>query len=73
MKLREKMQSLLADRANYLDRMFLATPEEVSRLEALNEMLIKKVEDMQRRAAMLWKTMLTMRQMPEFDDDYEVR
>lgn len=71
--LKDKVLALLEDRACYLDRMFLATPGEVSRLEALNEMLFKKVEDMHRRAAMLWETMLTMRQMPEFDDEYEVR
>lgn len=72
-RLKEKVEILLADRASYLDRMFLATPEEVARLEALNEMLVKKVEDMRRRAAMLWETMLSMRQMTEFDDNYEVR
>lgn len=71
-KFREKIRLLLADRARYLNRMFLATPSEVTRLEAMNDMLIKKVEDMQRRTAMLWETMLTMRQMPEFDDEYEV-
>jgi len=72
-RLKEKMESLLSDRACYLDRMFLATPEEISRLESLNEMLLRKVEDMRHRAAMLWETMLAMRQMPEFDDQYEVR
>lgn len=72
-KLRAKIKELLTDRASYLDRMFLATPSEVSRLEALNDMLMKKVADMRYRAAMLWETMLTMRQMPEFDDEYEVR
>lgn len=72
-RLKEKVEILLSDRASYLDRMFLATHEEVARLEALNEMLIKKVEDMHSRAAMLWETMLSMRQMTEFDDNYEIR
>ncbi len=70
--LKDKVESLLADRASYLDRMFLATPSEIARFEAMNDMLLRKVEDMKARAAMLWQTMLTMKQMPEFDDDYEV-
>lgn len=70
--LKDKVNSLLEDRASYLNRMFLATPEEVTRLESMNEMLLKKVEDMNRRARMLWQTMLTMKQMPEFDDDFHV-
>lgn len=73
LRLKEKVGLLLADRACCLNRMFLATPQEVTRLESLNETLIKKVEDMRRRAAMLWETMLSMKQMPEFDDNYEVR
>ncbi|MCM1489773.1 MAG: hypothetical protein NC095_02960 [Muribaculum sp.] len=72
-QLHDKVECLLADRASYLDRMFRATPSEVARIEALNEMLLKKVETMKTRAAMLWQTMLTMKQMPEFDDDYDVR
>ena len=70
--LHERVQTLLTNRASYLDRMFLATPEEVARLEAMNEMLLKKVEDMKARAAMLWQTVLTMKQKPEFDDEYYV-
>lgn len=71
-KLREKMRSLLADRACYLDRMFLATSDEIARFEALNDLLIKKVEDMHRRAAMLWDTMMSMQPMLDFDDQYEI-
>lgn len=68
-----KMHTLLIERAGCLDRMFLATPEEVTRFEQLNDMLIQKDKDMRLRAAMLWETMLRMKQMPEFDDLYEVR
>lgn len=71
-RLKEKVEMLLANRASYLDNMFLATPEEIARFEALNEMLIKKVEDMHRRAAMLWETMMSMQPMLDFDDQYEI-
>ncbi len=70
--LHEKVEDLLADRAWHLNQMFLAAPEEVARFEALNEMLLKKVEDMRRRATMLWDTLLKLPRVAEFDDVYEV-
>lgn len=70
---RDKIALLLIYRSAYLDKMFLATPEEVRRLESLNNKLIKMADDMRARAAMLWDTMVAMRKMPDFDDGYEVR
>lgn len=69
---RNKIDSLLADRSAYLNRMFLATPEEVRRFEMINDKLIKMADDMRARAAMLWETMVAMKKVPEFDDEYEV-
>lgn len=69
---RDKIEFLLIDRSAYLDRMFLATPEEVKRFEDLNDKLIKMADDMRARSAMLWETMVGMKKMPEFDDEYEV-
>ena len=70
---RNKIDILLADRAAYLNRMFLATPEEVKRFEELNNKLLKMADDMRKRSAMLWETMVQMKKMTEFDDEYEVK
>lgn len=69
---RDKISLLLIRRAAYLDRMFLATPGEVSRFETLNDQLIRMADDMRARAGMLWESMLTMKKMNGFDDEYEV-
>lgn len=68
----DKMKELLEMRACYLNRMFKATPEEVKRLEDLNNLFLKKTEQMRQRSAMLYKTMKQMETMPEFDDQYEI-
>lgn len=70
--LRDRVDTLLDQRAACLDSMFLATPAEIARFEAINEMLLKKAEQMRARAAMLRDAALKMRQMPEFDDAYEI-
>lgn len=69
---RAKVELLLIDRAAYLDRMFLATPEEVKRFEELNDKLLRLADEMRKRAAMLWETMISMQKMEGFDDEYEV-
>ena len=69
---RNKIEILISDRSAYLNRMFLATPEEVKRFEELNSKLLKMAHDMRERSAMLWETMVEMKKMPEFDDEYEV-
>lgn len=69
---RNKIDSLLAYRSAYLNRMFLATPEEIKRFESLNDKLLKMADEMRKRSAMLWETMVGMKKMTEFDDEYEV-
>ena len=69
---RNKIDFLLSYRSAYLNRMFLATPEEVKRFEELNNKLLKMADDMRKRSAMLWETMVQMKKMTEFDDEYEV-
>ena len=59
-------------RAGYLNRMFRATPEEEKRLEDLNNLFLKKADEMRQRSAMLYETMKQMNTMPEFDDHYEI-
>ena len=68
----EKVKELLEMRASYLNRMFLATTEEVKRLEDLNNLFLKKAEEMRKRSAILYETMKQMKKMPEFDDLYEI-
>ena len=68
----DKIKELLEKRANYLNQMFKATPEEIKRLENLNELFIQKADEMRRRSAMLYETMKQMKTMPEFDDLYEI-
>lgn len=69
---RNRMKDLLSDRQLYLNRMFLATPGEVERFERLNQIFIKKVNDMRVRSAMLYESLRTMKRMPDFDDIYSV-
>lgn len=69
---RDKVRMLAQDRAACLDRMFLATPDEVRRFERLNELLIRKADEMRQRSAMLYDSLLGMRKMESFDDWYEV-
>lgn len=52
--------------------MFLATPEEIKRFESLNDKLLKMADEMRKRSTMLWETMVGMKMMTEFDDEYEV-
>ena len=50
----DKVKDLLEMRAGYLNRMFRATPEEVKRLEDLNNLFLKKADEMRQRSAMLY-------------------
>ena len=51
------MKDLLEMRVRYLNRMFRATPEEEKRLEDLNNLFLKKADEMRQRSAMLYETM----------------
>ena len=64
----DKVKELLEMRARYLNRMFQATPEEVKRLEILNNLFLKKADEMRQRSVLLYETLKQMKIMPEFDD-----
>lgn len=69
---REKIDYLLGERSRFLNRMFLASPEEVERFESLNSKLIKIADDIRARAANLYEAMLKMPKNADFDEIYEV-
>ena len=67
-----KVKELLSVRQSLLDEMFLATPEEINRLEHINLLLNDSTKKMFHRAASLYRTLLSSYRDEEFDDDYEV-
>lgn len=69
---RNKIDFLLIRRQAYLNNLFLATPGEIARFEALNDKLIRMADDMRTRAAMMWETLVKMKRMTDFDDEYMV-
>ena len=68
----EKIKELLNVRQSLLDEMFLATPEEINRLEQVNSLLDDSTKKMFHRTASLYRTLLSSYRDKEFDDDYEV-
>ena len=67
-----KVRLLLAERANCLNRMFLATPMEIKAFEHINSLFLKKGTQMRERAVLLYRTLESMITMPEFDDKYDI-
>ena len=63
---------LLAERANCLNRMFLATPIEIKTFEHIHNLFLIKGAQMRERAALLHQTLESMKTMPEFDDKYDI-
>ena len=68
----EKIKELLYVRQSLLDKIFLATPEEINRLEQVNSLLDDSTKKMFHRTASLYCTLLSSYRDKEFDDDYEV-
>ena len=68
----EKIKELLNVRQSLLDEMFLATPEEINRLEQVNSLLDDSTKKMFHRTASLYRTLLSSYRDEEFDDDYEI-
>ena len=68
----EKIKELLYVRQSLLDKIFLATPEEINRLEQVNSLLNDSTKKMFHRTASLYRTLLSSYRDEEFDDDYEV-
>mgnify|MGYP003478361850 FL=1 len=71
-KKREQIEGLLSQRKRLLNRMFLATPEEVARMEQLNNLLLDQTKKLYARTEELYRKMTTMTYNPDFDDDVEV-
>ena len=71
-KKREQITGLLSQRKRLLNRMFLATPEEVARMEQLNNLLLDQTKKLYARTEELYRKMTTTTYNPDFDDDVEV-
>lgn len=68
----ERVGRLLGKRKRLLDRMFVGTPEEVARMERVNELLLDLTQQMYRRSAALYRKVLTATYDEAFDDDVVV-
>lgn len=68
----KNIKKLLNVRQSLLDKIFLATPEEINRLEQVNSLLNDSTKKMFHRTASLYRTLLSSYRDKEFDDDYEV-
>lgn len=69
---REQIEKLLHKRKEILNAMFVATPEEVERMEQVNARLFDLTKKMYARINALYHHMATTTYDPEFDDDVEV-
>ena len=65
----EQVERLIWKRKHLLDEMFVATPEEVVRMEQLNNRLLDLTQKMLSRTEALYRKMATSTYDPEFDDD----
>ena len=68
----EQVERLIWKRKHLLDRMFVATPEEVVRMEQVNNRMYDLTQKMYARTEALYRKMATATYDPEFDDDVEV-
>ena len=66
---REQIERLIWHRKNLLDKMFIATPEEISRFEQVNSQLLSLTKKMYERTANLYRKMATTTYDADFDDD----
>ena len=69
---REQIEKLLHKRKEILNAIFVATPEEVERMEQVNARLFDLTKKMYARINALYHHMATITYDPEFDDDVEV-
>ena len=68
----KKIKELLNVRQTLLDELFLATSEEIIRLEQVNSLLDELTKKMYHRTASLYRALLSSYRDEEFDDDYEI-
>ena len=71
-KKRERIGELIGVRQMLLNRMFVATPEEVERMEQVNTLLLQLTRQMYRRSAKLYRKVLDTTRDKTFDDDVVV-
>ena len=69
---REQVERLLWKRKHLLDRMFVATPEEVVRMEQVNNRMYDLTQKMYARTEAVYRKMATATYDPEFDDDVKI-
>ena len=68
----EQVERLIWKRKHLLDKMFVATPEEVVRMEQVNNRLYDLTQKMYSRTEALYRKVMTTTYDPESDDDVEV-
>ena len=68
----ELVERLIWKRKHLLDKMFVATTEEVKRMEQVNNRLYNLTQKMYARTEALYRKMATTTYDPEFDDNVEV-
>lgn len=68
----EQVERLIWKRKHLLDKMFVATPEEVVRMEQVNNRLYDLTQKMYSRTESLYRKVMTTTYDPESDDDVEV-
>ncbi|MBO7213646.1 MAG: hypothetical protein J6U99_03725, partial [Rikenellaceae bacterium] len=68
----EQVKKLICKRKHLLNKMFVATPEEVVRMEQVNNRLYDLTQKMYARTEAVYRKMATTTYDPEFDDDVEV-
>ena len=68
----EQVKRLIWKRKHLLDKMFVATTEEVKRMEQLNNRLLDLTQKMLFRTEALYRNLMTATYDPEFDDEVEV-
>ena len=68
----EQVERLIWKRKHLLDKMFVATPEEVVRMEQVNNRLYDLTQKMYARTEALCRKVMTTTYDPESDDDVEV-
>ena len=68
----EQVERLIWKRKHLLDKMFVATPEEVVRMEQVNNRLYDLTQKMYARTESLYRKIATTTYNPEFDDVVEI-
>jgi hypothetical protein len=68
----EQVKKLIWKRKHLLNKMFVATPDEVERMEQVNNRLFDLTQKMYARAEALYRNLMTATYDPEFNDAVEI-